>query len=146
VLRAGGRRLRGGAWDGGWYFEPTLFTDVGRDMRVARDEIFGPVLCVLRARDLDDAIDIANDVEYGLSSSIYTRDVERVFRFVDRIDTGITHVNSPTVGGEAQLPFGGMKATGVGSREMGRTAIEFFTEIKTVYVDYTGRKRETNIY
>jgi aldehyde dehydrogenase (NAD+) len=146
VLRAGGRRLRGGAWDGGWFVEPTLFTGVRPDMRVAREEIFGPVLCVLRVRDLDQGLDVANDVEYGLSSSIYSRDVERVFRFIDRIETGITHVNSPTVGGEAQLPFGGIKATGVGSREMGRTAIEFFTEIKTVYVDYTGRKRDSLIY
>jgi aldehyde dehydrogenase (NAD+) len=146
-LRAGSaRRLRGGAWDDGFFCEPALFTGVHRDMRVAREEIFGPVLCVLRAADLDSALEIANDVDYGLSSSIYSRDVERVFRFIDRIETGITHVNSPTVGGEAQLPFGGIKSTGIGGREMGRTAIEFFTEIKTVYVDYTGRKRETNIY
>ena len=146
VLRSGGRRLRGGALDGGFYMEPTLFTSVTRTMRVAREEIFGPVLCVLRARDLDEALALANDVDYGLSSSIYSRDVERVFRFVDRIESGITHVNSPTMGGEAQLPFGGVKATGVGGREMGRTAIEFFTELKTVYVDYTGRKREGHIY
>ena len=91
-------------------------------------------------------IEVANDCQYGLTSSIFTQDVTRVFQYLERIETGITHVNSPTVGGEAQLPFGGMKATGVGGREMGRTAIEFFSEWKTVYVDYTGTKRTTNIY
>jgi aldehyde dehydrogenase (NAD+) len=85
-------------------------------------------------------------VVYGLSSSIYTNNSNYIFRFIDLIETGIVHVNSPTVGGEAQLPFGGMKGTGVGSREQGKTAMEFFTEVKTTYLDYTGSKRETNIY
>jgi aldehyde dehydrogenase (NAD+) len=89
---------------------------------------------------------VANGVKFGLSSSLFTNDMTRVFQYLERIETGITHVNSPTVGGEAQLPFGGMKATGVGAREMGRTAIEFYSEWKTVYVDYTGTKRITNIY
>ncbi len=88
----------------------------------------------------------ANSVKYGLSSSIYTNDAVRMFEFIDRIETGVTHVNSPTVGGEAQLPFGGMKATGVGMREMGSDAIDFYTEVKSVYIDYTGQKRQTNIY
>ena len=83
---------------------------------------------------------------FGLSSSVYTQDVARIFRFIDKIETGITHINSPTMGGEAQLPFGGMKATGVGSREMNEEAFDFFTEIKTVYIDYTGTKRDTFIY
>jgi aldehyde dehydrogenase (NAD+) len=115
-------------------------------MRIAQEEIFGPVLSILEVQDFDEAMRVANDVKYGLTSSIYTRDVGRVFQYLEHIETGITHVNSPTVGGEAQLPFGGMKATGVGAREMGRTAIEFYSEWKTVYVDYTGAKRTTNIY
>jgi aldehyde dehydrogenase (NAD+) len=96
--------------------------------------------------NFDEALAAANSVRYGLSSSIYTNDAAKIFEFIDKIQTGITHVNSPTVGGEAQLPFGGMKATGVGIREMGRVAIDFYTELKTVYIDYTGRKRESNIY
>src|SRR5204863_9508379 len=113
---------------------------------IAQEEIFGPVLSVIEVPDFDAAIEVANGVKYGLTSSIFTQDVTRVFQYLERIETGITHVNSPTVGGEAQLPFGGMKATGVGGREMGRTAIEFFSEWKTVYIDYTGSKRTTNIY
>src|SRR6185503_14927815 len=108
--------------------------------------VFGPVLSVIAVDSFEQALEVANGVKFGLSASIYTQDVGRVMRFCDRIEVGIVHVNSPTVGGEAQLPFGGMKATGVGGREMGRTAIEFFSEWKTVYVDYTGSKRTTNIY
>lgn len=145
-LVVGGKRLQDGAFGRGCFVEPTLFDHVTRDMRIAREEIFGPVVSVIRVKDLDEALDVANDCEFGLSSSVYTNDVNRVFRFLDRIETGITHVNSPTMGGEAQLPFGGIKSTGVGPREQGATAIEFFTELKTVYIDYTGRKRETNIY
>jgi len=104
------------------------------------------VLSILEATDFEDAMAIANGVRFGLTSSIFTNDVGRVFQYLDLIETGITHVNSPTVGGEAQLPFGGLKATGVGGREMGRTAIEFFTEWKTVYVDYTGTKRTSSVY
>ena len=115
-------------------------------MRIAQEEVFGPVLAIIEVKDFEEAMRVANDVKYGLTSSIYTRDVTRVFQYLERIETGITHVNSPTVGGEAQLPFGGMKATGVGAREMGRTAIEFYSEWKAVYVDYTGAKRTTNIY
>jgi aldehyde dehydrogenase (NAD+) len=143
---AGGARLTDGALQHGYFVAPTVLDGVTRDMRVAREEIFGPVISVIRVKNLDEAIDVANDVAYGLSSSIYSNDVSRVFHFLDHIETGITHVNSPTVGGEAQLPFGGVKGTGVGPREQGRTAIEFFTELKTVYIDYTGRKRESLIY
>ena len=115
-------------------------------MRIAQEEVFGPVLAILEVKDFDEAMAVANDCRYGLTSSIFSRDVARVFQYLERIETGITHVNSPTVGGEAQLPFGGMKSTGVGGREMGRTAIEFFSEWKTVYVDYTGSKRTSNVY
>ena len=131
---------------GGHFLRPTVLADVTPTMRVAQEEIFGPVLSVIAVDDFEQALEVANGVRYGLSASIYSQDYGRIMRFCDRIDVGIVHVNSPTVGGEAQLPFGGTKATGVGGREMGRTAIEFFTEWKTVYLDYTGTKRETNIY
>jgi aldehyde dehydrogenase (NAD+) len=100
----------------------------------------------MRVRDFDEAIDVANDIRYGLSSSVYTQDIGRVFRYADRVESGILHVNSPTMGGEAHLPFGGVKETGIGGREMNEEAIAFFTELKAVYVDYTGSKRDTNVY
>lgn len=142
----GGQRLTGGAYDRGYYVPPTVFDHVAPDSTIAQDEIFGPVLSVIRVRDFDEALRVANSVRFGLSSSLYSNDAAKIFEFIDRIETGITHVNSPTVGGEAQLPFGGMKATGVGMREMGRVAIDFFTELKAVYIDFTGRKRESNVY
>lgn len=145
-LLAGGRRLQDGDLSHGYFVEPTLFDRVTSNMRIAQEEIFGPVLSVLRVGSFEDALRVANDVKFGLSSSIYTSDVNRVFRFIDHIETGITHINSATTGGEAQLPFGGIKATGVGLREQGRAAIDFYTEIKTVYIDYTGQKRQSNIY
>jgi len=146
----GAKCLLGGQRDAkltaGFYVEPTIFDHVGRESNLALEEVFGPVLAVLRVKDLDDALEVANSVRYGLSSSIYSKDSNRIFRFIDHIETGITHVNSPTMGGEAQLPFGGMKDTGVGAREQGTVAIDFFTELKTVYIDYTGQKRESKIY
>ncbi len=145
-LALGGQRLTDGDLGRGLFVAPTVFTGVERDMRLAQEEIFGPVLSILTVSSFDQAVEVANDSRYGLSSSLYTSDMGRVFQFCERIETGIVHINSPTVGGEAQLPFGGMKATGVGQREMGKTAIEFYSEWKTVYVDYTGSKRTTNIY
>ena len=145
-LMLGGERLTGPSYDRGYFVAPTVFDHVAADSTIAQEEIFGPVLSVIRVRDFDEALRAANSVRYGLSSSLYTNDAAKIFEFIDRIETGITHVNSPTVGGEAQLPFGGMKATGVGLREMGRVAIDFYTELKTVYIDYTGRKRESTIY
>ncbi|MCL4523799.1 MAG: aldehyde dehydrogenase family protein [Acidobacteria bacterium] len=144
-LLLGGERLTGPGYNG-YYVAPTIFDHVKWDSTLAQDEVFGPVLSIIRVKDFDEALRVANSVRYGLSSSIYTNDAAKIFEFIDKIETGITHVNSPTVGGEAQLPFGGMKATGVGLREMGRVAIDFYTELKTVYIDYTGRKRESNIY
>lgn len=145
-LLLGGNRLRGDGFDRGYFVEPTVFDHVAPDSQIAQDEIFGPVLSIIRVKDYDEALRVANSVRYGLSSSLYTNDAAKIFDFIDRIETGITHINSPTVGGEAQLPFGGMKATGVGLREMGRVAIDFYTELKTVYIDYTGRKRDSTIY
>lgn len=145
-LLTGGRRLTDGDHAHGFFIEPTVFDHVQPDMRIAREEIFGPVLSVVRVPNFEEAVRVANDVPFGLSSSVYTQDVARIFRFIDKIETGITHINSPTMGGEAQLPFGGMKATGIGSREMNEEAFDFFTEIKTVYIDYTGAKRDTFVY
>ncbi|MEE8408824.1 MAG: aldehyde dehydrogenase family protein [Myxococcota bacterium] len=146
TLKCGGERLTADALGKGFFVAPTVFDNVDQSMRIAKEEIFGPVLSVIRVKDLDEALAVANDVDYGLSSSVYTRDVGRIFEFVDKIETGITHVNSPTMGGEAQLPFGGVKATGVGHREQGKTAIEFYSELKTVYIDFTGKARTSKVY
>jgi aldehyde dehydrogenase (NAD+) len=145
-LKCGGQRAEGEGLDKGFFVRPTVFDRVTPDMRIAREEIFGPVLSVLRVRDFDEAMQVANDSEYGLSSSIFTNDATRIFRFVDEIETGMTHINSPTTGGEAHIPFGGIKGTGIGDREQGSTALDFYTDLKVVYVDYTGRKREGNLY
>ena len=145
-LVRGGERLQDEARGRGYFVAPAIFDGVDPDMRIAQEEIFGPVLSLIRVRDAPSALSVANGVRFGLSASIYTSDVASMFRFVDRLDAGIIHVNSPTVGGEAHIPFGGMKATGVGLREMGRVAIDFYTELKVVYVDYTGGKRVGNLY
>jgi aldehyde dehydrogenase (NAD+) len=145
-LKCGGERATGDGFDKGYFVRPAVFDRVTTDMRIAREEIFGPVLSVLRVRDFDEAMMVANDSEYGLASSIFTNDAARIFRFVDEIETGMTHINSPTTGGEAHIPFGGIKSTGIGDREQGSTALDFYTDLKVVYVDYTGRKREGNLY
>ncbi len=141
-LALGGARIG----ETGFFVEPTIFTGVAPAARIAQEEVFGPVLAIIEARDFAHAMEIANDSQFGLTSSIFSRDVNRVFQYLENIETGMTHVNSATVGGEVQLPFGGLKSTGVGGREMGRTAIEFFSEWKTIYVDYTGQRRTTSIY
>jgi alpha-ketoglutaric semialdehyde dehydrogenase len=146
TLVCGGSRATGNGLDKGFFVNPTVFDHVTPDMRVAREEIFGPVLSVLRVKNFEEAMQVANDTEYGLSSSIFSNDAARIFRFVDEIETGMTHINSPTAGGEAHIPFGGIKGTGIGDREQGSTALDFYTELKVVYVDYTGRKREGNLY
>ncbi|HYN26108.1 MAG TPA: aldehyde dehydrogenase family protein, partial [Pyrinomonadaceae bacterium] len=146
TLVCGGSRASGNGLDRGFFVQPTIFDHVTPDMRIAREEIFGPVLSVLRVKDFDEAMQVANDCEYGLSSSIFSNDAARIFRFVDEIETGMTHINSPTTGGEAHIPFGGIKGTGIGDREQGSTALDFYTDLKVVYVDYTGRKREGNLY
>jgi alpha-ketoglutaric semialdehyde dehydrogenase len=140
TLLLGGGRPSGLAADSGYFVAPTIFDHVRWDSVIAQEEIFGPVLSVIRVSDFEEALRVANSVKYGLSSSIYTNDAARIFEFIDRIETGMTHVNAPTVASEAQMPFGGMKATGVGLREMGRVAIDFYTELKAVYIDYAVRK------
>jgi acyl-CoA reductase-like NAD-dependent aldehyde dehydrogenase len=145
-LVRGGERIRNDGCDRGFFVSPAIFDHVDANMRIAQEEIFGPVLSLIRVPDNESALSAANNVRFGLSASVYTNDVAAMFRFVDRLDAGILHVNSPTVGGEAHIPFGGMKATGVGLREMGRVAIDFYTELKVVYVDYTGGARKGNLY
>ena len=145
-MLCGGRRAEGDGLENGYFVEPTVFDKVTPDMRIAQEEIFGPVLSVLRVKDFNEAMTVANDSQYGLTSSIFTNDPNLIFRFVDEIETGMTHINSPTTGGEAHIPFGGIKGTGIGDREQGSTALDFYTELKVVYVDYTGRKREGNLY
>jgi alpha-ketoglutaric semialdehyde dehydrogenase len=145
-LLCGGERLRGPSYDKGWFVEPTVFDEVSVESHIAQEEIFGPVLSVIRVKNFDEALTAANSVRYGLSSSIYSSDSNKIFEFVDKIETGMTHVNSPTVGGEAHVPFGGAKDSSVGPREVGHAAIDFYTDLKIVYIDYTGRKRESSIY
>jgi aldehyde dehydrogenase (NAD+) len=145
-LVRGGRRLTSDGLDHGYFVEPTIFDHVTTGMRIAQEEIFGPVVSVIRVAGFEAALEAANAPRYGLAASVFTCDAGAVFRFADRIEAGIVHINSGTPGGEAQLPFGGTKATGVGPREQGHTALEFFTEVKTVYVDYTGQTRKSSFY
>jgi len=142
----GGVRLTKNEYGRGFYFPPTIFTGVTRGMRIAREEIFGPVVCVLAADSLEDALEIANDSPYGLSSSIYTQDVNRAFMATRDLETGIAYVNSSTIGAETHLPFGGVKRSGNGHREgAAHTAIDIFSEWKTVYVDYSGKLQKAQI-
>ncbi|MCX7625762.1 MAG: aldehyde dehydrogenase family protein [Candidatus Sumerlaeaceae bacterium] len=145
VLVLGGKELTHGPYAHGWFFEPTIFVNVKPRMRIAQEEIFGPVLAVLQAKDLDDAIRILNDTPYGLSSSIYTRDVNAAFKAMRDIEAGITYINGPTIGAEVQLPFGGVKGTGNGHREASHTVLDIFTEWKSIYVDYSGRLQRAQI-
>jgi len=141
----GGKRATGPGLDDGFFYEPTILADVQPGSRVALEEIFGPVLSVIRFRDLDEAFRINNEVQYGLSSSIYTRDTTNAFRAMTELDNGITYVNAPTIGAEAHLPFGGIKLTGNGHREGGWEVYDFYTETKVVYVDYSGRLQRAQI-
>jgi alpha-ketoglutaric semialdehyde dehydrogenase len=144
-LMCGGSRLEGGIYDQGFFYAPTIFAEVDPDMRIAREEIFGPVVSVLRISDLDQALEIANDTPYGLSSAIYTTNVNHAFRAMRDLYTGITYVNSSTIGAEVHLPFGGTKQTGNGHREGGPTVIDLFTEWKTIYVDFSGKLQKAQI-
>jgi len=144
-LLTGGNRLNGGAYAKGWFHEPTVFGDCSPSMRVAQEEIFGPVVSVIPISSLNEAIDVANGVPYGLSASIYTRDVNRAFQATRDLYTGIVYVNAPTIGAETHLPFGGTKQTGNGHREAAIAAIDFFTEWKTVYIDYSDKLQRAQI-
>ncbi|MGH9699129.1 MAG: aldehyde dehydrogenase family protein [Candidatus Acidiferrales bacterium] len=144
-LAAGGHRLDGGALSNGWFHEPTIFADVDPKMRIAREEIFGPVVSVIPFDTFDRAIEITNAVNYGLSAAIYTRNVNIAFRAQRDIETGIVYVNAPTIGAETHLPFGGIKNTGNGHRESGEAALDFYTEWKTIYIDYSDRLQRAQI-
>ncbi len=145
-LCCGGQPYRENGCAKGWFIAPTIFDQVPAEARIAQEEIFGPVLPVLRVPDFEAALETANQVRFGLAGSIFTRDVNRAFAAAERFECGMLHINSPTVGGEAHVPFGGIKATGVGERETGSTAIDFYSELKVVYVDYTGQKRTGSLY
>ncbi len=144
-LLTGGGIHDAGACAGGYFFQPTIFDRVAPSMRIAREEIFGPVLSVIEIGSFEEAIRVLNDTPYGLSSSIYTRDVGRAFRAMRDIEAGITYINGPTIGAEVHLPFGGVKDTGNGHREAGTTVYEIFTEWKSIYVDYSGKLQRAQI-
>jgi len=129
----------------GFFFEPTLFTDCSIDMRICQEEIFGPIVALIPVKDFDEAIEAVNSVEYGLSSSIYTNDMSKAFKAIQRIEAGITYINSSTIGAEIHLPFGGIKHTGIGTREGGIEGIHEFSETKTVYIDYSGELQKAQI-
>jgi alpha-ketoglutaric semialdehyde dehydrogenase len=144
-LLTGGARATGKGLDAGFFFQPTIFARVEAGMRIEQEEIFGPVLSVVRFRTVDEAFAINNGVKYGLSSSLYTRDVNVAFRALNELDNGITYINAPTIGAEAHLPFGGVKQTGNGHREGGWEVYEFYSETKVGYVDFSGQLQRAQI-
>jgi alpha-ketoglutaric semialdehyde dehydrogenase len=144
-LAVGGAVKREGDLAKGFFHEPTIFDDVRADMRIAQEEIFGPVASMIPVDSLDEAIDVANGVQYGLSASIFTQDVNRAFRAMQDIYTGILYINAGTTGAEIHLPFGGTKATGNGHREAGTAALDFYTEWQSIYVDFSGKLQRAQI-
>jgi acyl-CoA reductase-like NAD-dependent aldehyde dehydrogenase len=142
---AGGMIPPGDELNKGWFYRPTVFAGVQPDHRIAQEEIFGPVLSVIKTGSLEEGIRILNGTVYGLSSSVYTADINRAFAAIRDIKAGITYINAPTIGAEAHMPFGGVKQTGNGHREGGWTVYEFFSEWKTVYVDYSGGLQRAQI-
>jgi aldehyde dehydrogenase (NAD+) len=144
-LACGGRVLTDGEYVRGFFHEPTVFADVKPSMRIAQEEIFGPVVSVIPCRSYEEAVAIGNGVQYGLSASIYTQDVNRAFAAMRDLYTGIFYVNAPTIGAEVHLPFGGTKATGNGHREAGTAALDVFSEWKSIYVDFSGKLQRAQI-
>ena len=144
-LLCGGEPLAGPAYDKGWFYAPTIFGDCDAKMRIAQEEIFGPVVSVIPCDSLDQAIEIANGIAYGLSASIYTRNVNDAFRALREMETGIFYVNAPTIGAETHLPFGGAKQTGNGHREAATAALDFYSAWKSVYVDYSDKLQRAQI-
>src|SRR5437868_5422329 len=144
-LLTGGEPATEGELEKGFYYRPTVFAEVDPQMRVAQEEIFGPTTALIRVADFDEAVRVANGIRYGLSSSIFTRDVNRAFRAMRDLQTGITYINAGTTGAEVHLPFGGTKDTGNGHREAGQAALDVFTEWKSIYVDYSGRLQRAQI-
>lgn len=144
-LLTGGSELTEGKYESGYYFEPTLFTDVKPNARIAQEEIFGPVLSIIPVESYEEAVEVNNSVEFGLSSSIFTQDANQVFKAQRDLDTGIVYVNAGTTGAEIHLPFGGTKGTGNGHRDSGQAALDVFTEWRAVYVDYSGKLQRAQI-
>jgi len=145
TLACGGHALTDGAYGKGFFHEPTIFSDVAPSMRIAQEEIFGPVVSVMACRSFEEAVAIGNDVQYGLSASIYTQDLNKAFAAMRDLETGIFYVNAPTIGAEVHLPFGGTKQTGNGHREAGTAALDVFSEWKSIYVDFSGRLQRAQI-
>ena len=145
TLLTGGEVASGNGLDNGFFYRPTVFGDVDPQMRIAQEEIFGPTTAVIKVRDVDEAIEVSNGIKYGLSSSIFTQDVNRAFRAMRDLKAGITYINAGTIGAEVHLPFGGVKDTGNGHREAGQAALDFFTEWKSIYVDYSGKLQKAQI-
>jgi alpha-ketoglutaric semialdehyde dehydrogenase len=144
-LACGGHPLTSGAYKDGFFHEPTIFSDVSPLMRIAQEEIFGPVVSVIPCRTLEEAVAIGNNVQYGLSASIYTQDINKAFSAMRDLYTGIFYVNAPTIGAEVHLPFGGTRNTGNGHREAGTAALDVFSEWKSVYVDFSGKLQRAQI-
>jgi acyl-CoA reductase-like NAD-dependent aldehyde dehydrogenase len=144
-LLTGGEVATGDGLDDGFYYRPTIFGDVDAQMRIAQEEIFGPTTALIRVRDFDEAVRVSNGIRYGLSSSIFTRDINKAFRAMRDLQAGITYINAGTIGAEVHLPFGGTKDTGNGHREAGQAALDVFTEWKSIYVDYSGKLQKAQI-
>jgi alpha-ketoglutaric semialdehyde dehydrogenase len=144
-LLTGGEVATGNGLDKGFFYRPTIFGEVDPQMRVAQEEIFGPTTALIRVKDVDEAISVSNGIKYGLSSSIFTRDVNKAFRAMRDLEAGITYINAGTIGAEVHLPFGGTKDTGNGHREAGQAALDVFTEWKSIYVDYSGKLQKAQI-
>jgi len=144
-LLIGGEPHYEGKCSRGFFYKPTIFGNGNPKMRIAQEEIFGPVALIMPVKDFDEAIKVMNSTKYGLTASIYTRDINLAFKAIERIQTGIVYVNSPTIGAESHLPFGGVKDTGNGHREGGITALDIFSEWKTVYIDYSGKLQKAQI-
>ena len=145
TLLTGGEVATENGLDRGSFYRPTIFGDVEPGMRIAQEEIFGPITAVIKATDVDEAIRIDNGIEFGLSSSIFTSDVNKAFKAMRDLNAGITYINAGTIGAEVHLPFGGTKGTGNGHREAGQAALDFYTEWKSIYVDYSGKLQRAQI-
>jgi alpha-ketoglutaric semialdehyde dehydrogenase len=144
-LATGGHRLENGKYTRGGFHEPTVFTECDAEMRICQEEIFGPVVSIIPFETFEEALAIANGVQYGLSAAIYTRDVNLAFRAQRDLEAGIVYVNAPTIGAEVHLPFGGIKNTGNGHREAGLAALDFYSDWKTVYIDFSDRFQRAQI-
>ncbi|MDP6625906.1 MAG: aldehyde dehydrogenase family protein, partial [Nitrospinota bacterium] len=141
----GGSFYKEGDCKKGFFYSPTIFTNVKPNMRIAQEEIFGPVVSVIEVKSFEESIEVLNNSRYGLSSSIYTNDVNKAFKAIRDIEAGITYINGPTIGAEVHLPFGGVKDTGNGHREAGKTVLDIFSEWKAVYIDYSGKLQKAQI-